>query len=203
MFSLLILLILLGVSMVGDVVVFRVPSTEDLPDEPSVLGSNRVVSLRSHQRPRLGAFSKWNAHILLSGLSEPRVPSLDKEDLNKDGFNHLHGKLLRPWHFQICPILPIWFLLDVFGSWTLLKTAGSLPCGPAAPRIFVDEPEEFKALWANPLLCAERGLCFTEAPGNGVSWWRYIPSGKHTKSYGKLPLMVYLSIKNGHVQWLC
>lgn len=47
-----------------------------------------------------------------------------------------------------------WFLSDPVG--------GSLPCGPAAPRIYVDEPEEFKALWANPLLCAERGLCFTE-----------------------------------------
>ena len=38
-----------------------------------------------------------------------------------------------------------------------------MPCGPGAPRIYVDEDHSFDALWANPLICAERGLCFTEA----------------------------------------
>lgn len=37
-----------------------------------------------------------------------------------------------------------------------------MPCGPGAPKIYVDEPEEFNSLWENSLKCAERGLCFTE-----------------------------------------
>lgn len=44
-----------------------------------------------------------------------------------------------------------------------LSTAGSMPCAPGSPRIYVDEPEEFKSLWSKSLTCAERGLCFTEA----------------------------------------
>jgi len=47
-----------------------------------------------------------------------------------------------------------WFLSDSGG--------GSMPCGPGAPKIYVDEPEEFNSLWENSLKCAERGLCFTE-----------------------------------------
>ncbi|CAK9094281.1 unnamed protein product [Durusdinium trenchii] len=48
-----------------------------------------------------------------------------------------------------------WFLSEA-------KPGGPMPCGPGSPKIFVAEPAEFKSLWANPLSCAERGLCFTE-----------------------------------------
>ena len=63
-----------------------------------------------------------------------------------------------------------------------------MPCGPGAPKIYVDEPEEFNSLWENSLKCAERGLCFTEvseSPAGVVlgpcpqyfSMFRYVSEG--------------------------
>eukprot|EP00747_Dinoflagellata_sp_TGD_P206386 gnl/TRDRNA2_/TRDRNA2_80108_c0_seq1.p1 gnl/TRDRNA2_/TRDRNA2_80108_c0~~gnl/TRDRNA2_/TRDRNA2_80108_c0_seq1.p1 ORF type:complete len:468 (+),score=92.98 gnl/TRDRNA2_/TRDRNA2_80108_c0_seq1:119-1522(+) len=51
----------------------------------------------------------------------------------------------------------------VHASWFLARQGErQFPCGDTAIRIFVDEREEWKGLRSNPLLCAGRGLCFTE-----------------------------------------
>ena len=61
-------------------------------------------------------------------------------------------------------------------------------------RLFFGRPVGLEAWWStNGLLIYDMKCCIIQYN----SWWFWVPSGNHTKSYWKLPFIVSFPIKNG------